>query len=423
MAITAGLDESYASLEANAKRLYRRLGLLPVDDVDPDMIAATCRVEWGDAEWLLEVLADEQVLEPLPPDAARPVRYRLPTAAREHARLLAVGHDEEAARDRVLRRLAEWMLATAAQAQIRLTHAQATLQQEDAPPPPTRLPFEDDPGAMAWLESHERNLLGVLRMAQAHGWDEIVWRLVDAFWPLFLRRHPYALWAAAHEIGLASARRTGNPAAVRQMLNSGAIGLSSSGRLDEAIAWYTAALEAARNHGDPRDEGQALLGLGACHHGAGHPQQAEPYLTEAVTLWDACGYPRGVALATIVLGEIALMAGDPGRAQGMFASARCMLLAAEDPYDAARALALYGRARALAGDAETGIGEMEEAAAVFEAAGSTRWLARVLEMLGATHRDRGDRESARRCFRKGADLYAGIRPADAERLTRLEQDL
>lgn len=423
MAITAGLEANYDGLEENAKRVYRRLGLLPIEDIDPEMIAVICRVAWGDAEWLLEVLADEQLLEPLAPDRARPVRYRLSTPGREHAELLAERTDDEASRGRALRRLAEWMLATAAQAQLRLTPAQATLQQQDAPPPPDRVPFADDAGAMAWLESHEKNVLGVLRTAQNRGWDDIVWRLVDAYWPFFLRRHPYALWIEAHDIALASAQRTGNQAAVRQMLNSGAIGLSSAGRLDQAITWYTSALETARAGSDLRDEGQALLGLGACHYEAARPRQAEPYLHEAIALWDGCGYPRGVALATIVLGEIALTADDPQRAQGLFANARCTLLAAEDSYDAARALALYGRARALAGDPATGIGEMKAAAGVFEAAGSTRWLARVLEMLGTTHQEGGDSEAARPYYQRAAELMAPIRPADAERIERLEQAL
>ncbi|MFC4035784.1 tetratricopeptide repeat protein [Streptomyces polygonati] len=422
MATTAGLDESYAGLEARAQRVYRSLGLLPVDVVDPDLITAACRMTWGEAQWLLEMLADERMLELLPPVANFTERYRLSATAHEHARLLALRHDGPVVRSRVLRRLAEWMLSIAQLAQVRLTRAQAALQQPDALVPAVRVPFEDDAGAMAWLERHERSLPGVLRMAQERRWDEIVWRLVDAFWPLFLRRHPYALWAEAHEIGLASARRANNPAAVRQMLNSGAIGLKTAGRLDEALAWFIEALVAARKAGDIRDEGQALFGLGACHHEAGRAQQAEPYLQEATDLWERCGYPRGVALATILLGEIVLT-DDPRRAQAMLTDARGILLGAEDSYDATCALALHGHARVLTGDIETGIGEMEDAADVCRAAGSTRWLARVLELLGSAHRDRLDPATARQCYREAAELYAVIRPADADRLRQLERAL
>ncbi|MFI8818055.1 hypothetical protein ACIGWV_42310, partial [Streptomyces sp. NPDC055082] len=86
--------------------------------------------------------------------------------------------------------------------------------------------------------------------------------LADAHWPLFHYAHPYDLWIEVHRIGLASARLAGNTAAERQMLNSGAIGLSNAGHLDEGIAWYTDCLTAARETDDVRDEGQAHIGLG-----------------------------------------------------------------------------------------------------------------------------------------------------------------
>ncbi|WP_405749440.1 hypothetical protein OG232_04630 [Streptomyces sp. NBC_01411] len=44
---------------------------------------------------------------------------------------------------------------------------------------------------MTWLEERESDFPAVLESAVAGGADEVTWMLVDAFWPLFLRRHPY----------------------------------------------------------------------------------------------------------------------------------------------------------------------------------------------------------------------------------------
>ncbi|WP_405775764.1 tetratricopeptide repeat protein [Streptomyces sp. NBC_01538] len=416
--INTALDETYQELEEETRQIYRRLGLLPVHEVDPDMTAAVCELSWERAEWGLEVLAEEQLLEPLEEQGAG-ARYRLIPAARDHARSMAVQHDSEHDRVLVLRRLCEWILAISTQAQFRLTPAQATLRRSTmATPPAVEPPFDDHSGALAWLESYEGSLLEVLRAAEAARWDELTWQLVDSFWPLFLRRHPYELWSAAHEIGLAAARRAHNDAAVRQMLSSGAIGLSAAGRLDEAIGWYAQALEAAQDHGDPRDEGQALLGLGSCHLDAGRPHEALPLLAWAITLWEKCGYPRGVALATIVLGEIALT-DEPGRALKLFARAHTILLEVDDPYDAARALVLQGHARALTGDVEDGIREMTTGLATLSGAGSTRWRARALELLGHAHLDKGDATTARDCYQHAEQLYEVIRPADAARVRSL----
>lgn len=422
MVMHAALDETYANLDATAQRVYRFLGLLPVDDCDPDMVAAACRLEWGDAEWQLEVLADEHLLQAIEPHEIRPVRYRMGEAAGEHAHRLAMAYDNEPTREGVLRRLGTWLLEIATHAQLRLTPAQATLRKTERLSSSTvRAPFQehDEAGAIAWLASHQGNLLGVLRAMEEMGWNELLWQLVDAFWPLFLRQHPYELWVAAHEMGLAAARREGNEPAVRQMLNSGAIGLSSAGRLDEAITWYAEALEAAQAAGDERDEGQALLGLGACHLESGRAKFARPHLTLAAEKWLSCDYRRGVALVSVLLGETDLADGHTRRALEQFAGAQELLVDVDDPYDAARALALYGHTLVLLGDLEAGVAALERVLRTFAEAGSTRWRARTLEMLGGAHRARGDDILAGNCYQQAADLYAPIRPDDAERVRAL----
>ncbi|GCD41796.1 tetratricopeptide repeat protein [Streptomyces paromomycinus] len=424
MAITTALTATYTSLDADAQRLYRYLGLLPTDDIDPDLAAAAGALTWATADWLLEVLADEQLLEPLAADSARLVRYRMPAAVREHACTLAAEHDSEQERTGVRRRLCEWMLLIATHAQARLTPAQATLRRAtEGPPPPARLPFTDDAGALNWLDSHQHNLLGLLRAAETAAWYDTAWKMVDAFWPLFQLRHPYTLWTAAHEIGLAAARSTNNPAAQRQMLASGAIGLAAAGRSHDAIDWYTGMLNAARDSADDRDEGQAHLGLGSCHLHAGRPHDAEQHLDQAVARWEECGYLRGVGLALIVLGETALATDAPCQALSRLDRARTLLLDAQEPYEAARALALHGHTHVLLGRIADGITEMEAALETVTQAGSTLWQARTLELLAQAHQATGARERARLHYRRSAELYRQIRPAEADRIRRLLQAL
>ncbi len=424
MAITTALAATYNSLDADAQRLYRYLGLLPTDDVDPDLAAAAGAMEWATAEWLLEVLADEQLLEPLAAHAARPVRYRMAAAAREYACDLAAEHDPEQDRKNVRRRLCDWMLLIATHAQFRLTPAQATLRRvTDGPPPPVRLPFDDDTGALAWLDSHQRNLLGTLRAAETAAWYDTAWKTTDAFWPLFQFRHPYTLWAAAHEIGLAAAHSANNPAAQRQMLASGAIGLAAAGRGQAAIDWYTGMLDAARASADVRDEGQAHLGLGGCHLEAGRPHEAEEHLALAVARWEQCGYQRGVGLALIRLGETALATGTPHQALSRLGRARTLLLDAQEPYEAARALALHGHTQVLLGQTATGTTEMETALETITEAGSILWQARTLGMLAEAHQANGDRERALRHYQRSADLYDRVRPTEADRIRQLVEEL
>ncbi|KND25192.1 ATP-binding protein [Streptomyces acidiscabies] len=410
--VRKALDASYAVLGPDAARLYRALGALPLADFDSRTAAAALAEPLERAALLLDELAETNVLEDIGPDA-----FRFHDLVRVHAQDLAAGDPPEE-RERMLRRVADWHLAAATEAQRLITPIQLTLPRTYEYPTALTMPFTDDRGALDWLDVRRGNLMAVLRLAAEHGWYATTWQLTDALWPLFLRLRHYDLWIEAHRMGLAAARADGHREAERQMLNSGAIGLSAARLTDEAIEWYTASLATAREAGDTRDEGQALLGLGGCHSEAGRRAQAEPLLRRAITAWEECDYPRGVALARILLGEIALADGDLERAVGCFTEAREGLLAVADPHDAARALVFLGRARARAGDLEAGTAQMTEALAVFTASGAAHWQARALEMLGDTAREQGT--DAGEYYARARALYESTSPADARRLALRE---
>ncbi|MEO3974735.1 tetratricopeptide repeat protein [Streptomyces sp. CAU 1734] len=406
------LDASYAVLSTETARLYRTLGALPMRTFDAHTSAAACAESLPWAERRLDELVEANLVEDLGPAGCR-----FHDLVRVHAQDRAHADDSAEARTLGLRRVCEWYLEAATAAQRRLTPAQLTLERLPARPRPgLPVPFTDDTGALAWLDGGRERLMTALRHAAEHGWHAIAWQLTDAMWPLFLRLRHYDLWIEAHRIGVEAARGDGSAAAERQMLNSGAIGLSGAGRIRTAVEWYERSLHAARTAGDARDEGQALLGLGACHRELGLMAEAVPYLNEAIGVWESCGYPRGSALARTVLGEIALAAGDPAAAIAHFSGARAGMLAVDDPHDAARALAFLGRARVRSGDRTEGMAELHEALAVFTASGAAHWQARTLEMLADSAAESGDAPAAVDFRARSLSLYETTSPADARRL-------
>lgn len=416
--VNHALDESYAVLPPEASRLYRRLALLPGRSLEARVAAAACAVPLEEAERLLDVLVEANLVEDIGPD-----RYRFHDLVRLHAEQRGRSEERPEARTEVLRRVGDWYLATATQAQRHLSPIQLTLRRTYTFPPELPFPFTEASGALAWLEAHRRDLLATVRLAYEQGWDDLTWQLVDALWPLFHRLRYHDLWLEAHEIGLRAARRGKDRAAERQMLNSGAIGFSVAGHIDDAITWFSWSLEAARAAGDARDEGQALHGIGSAHRQAGRFREAGAFLNRAIDTWEAVGYPRGAALSRIVLGEMALesKAGQwDGRcAAEYFDRARTTLLAVDDPYDAARALAFHGRARAIDGAYGAGVAELREALAVFEAAGALPWQARVLEMIAKSAVEQADVPLARASLLRAKELYALQSPSDATRMEDL----
>jgi tetratricopeptide (TPR) repeat protein len=409
--VSMALDASYAVLSEQAALLYRRLGSLPVRTFDARTAAAASAQSLAWAEARLDELVEANLVEDIGPGTCR-----FHDLVQIHAQGRAAADETGPAPEEALRRVCDWYLETATEAEKRLTPAQLTLGRTYVHPSGLPAPFTDDAGALAWLDGHRTNMMAVVLAAAERRWHAMAWQLVDAMWPLFLRLRHYDLWIEAHEIGLEAARSDGDAEAERQMLNSGAIGLSAAGRIADATKWYSASLRAARDAGDKRDEGQALLGLGTCHREAERTAEAERCLKQAITMWEGCGYPRGAALTRIVLGEIALGEDDPGRAIEYFTQARVGLLAADDPHDAARALAFLGRARARAGEHVAGVAMMEEALAVFTSSGAAHWQARTLEMLGDSARERGDKAAARDFRARARALYEATSPADARRL-------
>ncbi|MGW5939968.1 tetratricopeptide repeat protein [Streptomyces celluloflavus] len=413
------LDESYAVLTADVRRLYRRLALLPVRTFEARIAAAVCAIPLVEAGRLLDALVEANLVEDIGADA-----YRFHDLVRLHAEERGRTEESAAALDETLRRVCDWYLATATEAQRLLSPRQFTLSREYRFPPDPLRPFARETDALNWLEARRNDLLAAVHAAYARQWDDLAWQLVDAMWPLFHRLRYFELWADAHETGLRAARRAGNRTAERQMLNSGAIGFNAAGRVEEAITWFTRSLDAAREAGDVRDEGQALHGLGTAHWQAGRPAEATSFLARAIDSWEAVGYPRGAALSRIVLGEMTLADGGgerPGartgqRAEEYFARAHKALLAVDDPYDAARALALLGRARVLTGAYESGMAQLADAGAVFEAAGAAHWQARTLELLGTCAREHADLAVARGFYERSRALYERQSPSDARRV-------
>lgn len=414
--VSKALDASYTVLSGESALLYRRLGQLPLPTFDVLAAAAACAESPRWAGRRLDELAEANLVEDI-----GPYTYRFHDLVRVHAQELGAVDGPDAG-ENTLRRVCDWYLRIATTAEQRLTPAQFVLPRTYAYAFSAAEPFSDDAGALAWLDAHRHDLMALTRTAASRGWNRVAWQLVDAMWPLFLRLRYYDLWIEAHRIGLSAARADGHLEAARQMLNSGAIGLNSAGRRDEAAAWYEESLAAADAAGDVRDAGQALLGLGRCRREAGRPEEAVPYLERAMAVWEGCGYPRGVALARTVLGEIELDAGRTDAAVASFAWARQELLGVDDPHDAARALAFLGRAQARAGDHRAGTARMEEALAVFLSSGAAHWQARTLEMLGHSARERGDRPAARDLWTRALTRYEVTSPDDARRLRDLLEE-
>lgn len=410
-AVLAALDESYAALPPHAARGYRYLGTLPFTVFGAEVMAAVCAVPIEQAHAVADELVEVNLLEDLGDDL-----FRFHDLVRLHAAERSSAQDPaEATRAGVLRAVG-WYLATATAVEALLTPSHRDLPRDLPAGIPAPLAFDDAGSAVDWLSREQPQLITALRTARDHSWDAVVWQLADALWPLWNRLRPYELWIEAHRIGLAAARRDGNPRGVSRMLTTGGGALLNAGYPDEALTWYTEALDGARGDRDQKAEAQSLHGIGRAHQQAGRLAEATSYLSRALVLREAIGYRRGAALTRVCLGDIAAIDGRPDDAVGQLTVAYRELVAVRDRHDAARALALLGRAQSMRGDFDTAGLHLATALEEFRAIGSVHWQGRTMEMLGLTDEDRGSVATAREWFGRSLAVYASISPSDTDRL-------
>ncbi|MFG3255246.1 tetratricopeptide repeat protein [Streptomyces sp. NPDC048172] len=412
--MSPALNASYDDLPPGAARTYRLLGAGEQAVIDVNSTAAACALELEDAAAHLRSLAAVRLLEERHDRPWAGVFFRFPDEAREHARQRAVEEETEAAVEEAVRRWLDWFLLTCTRAERIITPAHRILDRNVRYEPAHQPPFQDEDGAMAWLEVHQPDLEAAVRAAEERDWDTLEWQLVHSAWPLFHRLRPLELWVDLHQRGLEAARRTGHRPAQREMLTTLVIGLRGLDRNPEAIEAAAEALQLAREDGDARSESQALHETGVAHHAQHEGAKAVAALAEAIAIRERIGYERGVGLSRTILGLVHLEADRIPEAIKQLTLAQAELELCRDRFDAARAAAWLGRARARAGEFVKATDLLTGALRDFRALGSAPWEARVLHLLGLSAEEQQQLDRALQLYAQALALADSAAPQEVE---------
>ncbi len=204
--------------------------------------------------------------------------------------------------------------------------------------------------------------------------------------------------------------RKEHAAAVERILDAGRQE-ERVGRIDQAQAWYRAALQIAEPLQDHRPEIDALLTLGDLSSRVGLYRQSARVHQRALALAEAAFYSRAAALASAGLGNVATAAGDWRGAQAWYERA---LILAEAEGDASRTAAIHhaiGECYRRKGDFARATSELGLAREAFETLGQARELAEVLQTEALLLADRGALRRAAGTFRE-ALAWDRAGPAD-----------
>lgn len=246
--VRAAFDLSYLALPAEARRMFRLLGLMPGPDVSVNGAAALTDSTSAASAGLLVSLTDAHLVR-----ERAAGRFGLHDLVRSYARELVSGQEAHAARQRLF----EWYLYHADAAARLLYPAEPTAGPSAGAPPSAALVFSDHGEASEWLDSERENLAGAVLQAAGSGFTTIAWRLAESL-------HSF---------------------------------LSVGMYTGECLKVATAGLFAAVADGELRAQAAAQLRRAECHWALANRAQAVELFGSGLELARQAGWPDGQALA------------------------------------------------------------------------------------------------------------------------------
>ncbi|MGH3166277.1 MAG: tetratricopeptide repeat protein [Trebonia sp.] len=389
---------SYAGLDAEHREFFRRLGLSPCLNVSPRTAAVLVGTSVAAAEAALDVLHGRHLVERSIAD-----RFRLHDLIREYAEFAAERDDPGWERRRAMRRLLDYYLGTASQADTLLyPHRRRAHRVEDFPGEGIEVASPDAAGK--WFELEWRNIMKLADYAARHEWKQHCADLVAAASGFLDARGHWSdgidinrmvlrvcrdlgdsprLARAASDLSLLELRRGNHADALRHADEAidiyRAIGDGHStaeildrlgtiqrrmGQARAALAYHQEALEIYRKLPDQHGIAEALCHAGAAYHGLGRYGEAVAHHESALLLYRETGDRKGEAKTFNNIGDALCE-------QGFYPDAMSYFEKALDLFQQVNALHYLAPLRLNMGHIAKSKGRYQDAIAAYRAALTT----------------------------------------------------
>ncbi|MGW6060326.1 tetratricopeptide repeat protein [Streptomyces sp. NPDC055189] len=288
-AVRAAFDLSYQLLDDGVAALFRLLPLNCGPDLSTEAAACLADGEPGEAEELLQHLAESHLVEFGHPWG----RWRLHDLVRLFALDKGADRDSPTTRLGAQTRLFAYYVATTTAAS---THLGKRLR-----PPSAR--FETRQAAMDWLDAELSNLIATVTSAPALGHPDTATSLAWDLARFLDSRRRYQDLITITSTALTVYRELGDRRREGMALNNLGHAFKGLRRFDEAIDAHTRDLGICRDLGDRRGEGIALAGLGHALSGARRFDEAMDAHTRELAICRELGDRQGESTALGSLGS------------------------------------------------------------------------------------------------------------------------
>ena len=416
LSVAAAFDLSYADLNPGARRLFRRLGLIPGPTFDGYAAAALDGTGLDEARRGLEELYDQHLIgEPAPG------RYQLHDLLREHARALAAA-DDPAESDAAAGRLLDYYLHTVLAADRHIPLWDTAYRTRPVVHWPGDTPDLSTLGqATAWLEAERPNLHAAADYAAASGRHLHAVQIPAAMGGFLRARGHWDQAAVLHQTALTAARQAGDQPGQAGTLHEQGLMATIRGDYPAAAASLAQAVALYRDIGDRAGQAYALSQLGLVQDFTGNYRAGIASHEQALALARMSGDQRAEAGALHSLGYAQQQSGDYLASAAGLARALALYRSLGHRLGQAETLATLGTLQTLTGDYQAADANLRQALETFRDLGDRPQQAWALNDLGMVQQLTGDYPAAAASHHQALELFRdhGNRLGQAEALNRL----
>lgn len=414
--IAASFELSYQGLSSEQQETFRRMCLHPGPDFTLPVAAAAVGTSHAQCERHITALLERHLLE----EPARG-RYRFHDLIGSYARALAFRCDPGSIRLQTTRRMLDYYLSAADQADRVLFPHRARIDVSMSHPGLAVAGLAGQREARDWLSSESENLLGAAGYAAEHDLPDYA-ALFAHVLAQFLQTQ--ARWEEAitvHSRAVRAWRASGDPCGQARALSDVSAMLTRTGRYADALRHAGEALAIFRAHRDRRGEAEVLDRMGLANWQSSRFREALACYEQALVILRALGDRHGEA-DTLAHSAISIYhLGRYDEAIKRFTQALSSYRDIADRQGEAKTLNNIADVQERLGLYDDALRRYQEALGIARGFGDRQGEAVVLNNVGNVYQRMGRYEDSLASYREALAIYRAIgdRRCEADALNNI----
>ncbi|AEM82320.1 transcriptional regulator, SARP family [Streptomyces violaceusniger Tu 4113] len=398
--VRSAFTVSYRALTVGAAEVFRLVGLAPGPEIGPAAGASLVARPVTAVRAALRELENAHLVQQFAPG-----RYRLHDLLRLYAAEQAHRTDRQQERNVALRRLADFYLHTAREAE-QLMHPHRTRIEFPEPSADCRpLAPVDQAEAMAWLETQHAGLLATQRLAADSGWYDVVWRMAWVLDTFHRRNGHLQAQLAAWRRGLEATRKLGDSEAEIFARRNLGIACIRSDLHDEALDHLHQALSLSKTYEDVDQTVHTLLVLAYAWERQENHEQALEHSRDALALLQTLEKPVWEAQAHNQVSLYCARLGQYEEARVHGETSLDLFRRHQERDGEADVLGTLGRLAHQNGQHTLALTRFQHALALLREIGHAYEEANTLAHIGDVHHALGQHDQAGQSWQQATDLY------------------